>query len=215
MRSKILFMGFLLSLPSYGEEALPETKPLKKEFRYVDRDISSSEALVHVGMVYGITWVLYPITQPDILLGKLGSKEEYQRNFGRLVFDQDEPFWNWFVHPISGSQAYLLYRGLGYTRKKAFFMTFVSSTLFEFTVEIYSEPASIQDLYQTPVFGSALGYGLELMSVSLINSDTGWQKAMGRMINPLSYFSHDAHLVASPTTWNQGKTMGLKLSWGF
>ena len=31
---------------------------------------------------------------------------------------------------------------------------FIQSTLFEFLIEIYTEPASIQDLIQTPILGS-------------------------------------------------------------
>jgi hypothetical protein len=41
-------------------------------------------------------------------------------------------------------------------------MAAISSALFEFTVEVYTEPASVQDLYQTPILGSILGLGLEM-----------------------------------------------------
>ena len=59
-------------------------------------------------------------------------------------------------------------------------MTFISSTLFEFTVEIYTEPAKVQDLYQTPILGSVLGVGLETLSLYLLNTGNSF----GRILKP-------------------------------
>lgn len=90
-------------------------------------------------------------------------------------------------------------------------MTFISSLLFEYTVEIYSEPASIQDLYQTPVFGTALGYGIELLSVELLNSDSKFANFMGRVINPLSYLVDTRSISVAPVT-DMKKQIGLQIS---
>lgn len=152
-------------------------------YGYNDREHSMVENAENIGIVYGLTWFFYPLTQPKILRGH-GSVEEYSRHFGHIVFDQDEPFWNSFVHPISGSQLYLLYRANGYDRMAAFQMTLISSTLFELTVEIFTEPASVQDLFQTPVLGSFLGYGIENASMYLINSGNTFGKFFGHLINP-------------------------------
>jgi len=67
-------------------------------------------------------------------------------------------------------------------------MAFVSSTLFEFTVEIYTEPASIQDLYQTPIIGSFLGVGLETLSMYLLNTGNAVGRVLGHAINPSTLF---------------------------
>lgn len=67
-------------------------------------------------------------------------------------------------------------------------MAFISSTLFELTVEIYTEPASVQDLYQTPVIGSVLGLGLENLSMYLLNSGNALGKFLGHAINPSTLF---------------------------
>lgn len=152
-------------------------------YLYKEREHSTAENLKNIGIMYGLTWVVYPIFQPKILKG-VGGLDNYKKNFGRIVFDKDEPIWNFFVHPLTGSQLYLLYRADGYTRMEAFGMTFVTSTLFEFTVEIFTEPASVQDLYQTPVLGTVFGLGIETISMYLLNTGTTFGKFVGHLINP-------------------------------
>lgn len=171
------------------QERIKEERSRQNLYRYgyIDRRHSTEESLKHIAAIYGVTWVVYPLTQPDVVRKK-GSWENYRRNFGQLVFDKDEPFWNWFVHPISGSQLYLYYRANGYNRIDSMGMAFISSTLFEFTVEIYTEPASVQDLYQTPVIGSLLGYGLENLSMYLLNSGNAFSRVLGHIINPATLF---------------------------
>ena len=178
---------------------------------YEERDIDLNIALQQIGLAYAVSWIVYPITQPKIIEGKLGSWEEYGDNFGTLVYDQDEPFWNWFVHPISGSQLYLFYRARGHNRSGSMAMAFISSTLFEFTVEIYSEPASVQDLYQTPVIGSALGYGLEIVSTRLLHSDSQVARFFGRVLNPWTLVSHSKRYQITPAFFdNSGLGLSLR-----
>ncbi|HET9236639.1 MAG TPA: DUF3943 domain-containing protein [Oligoflexus sp.] len=158
------------------------------------------ENFEQLGLVYGASWIIYPLTQPDVLRGELGSWAEYRKNIGDLVFDYDEPQWNWFIHPLSGSQLYLYYRATGHDRRESFAMTFISSALFEFTVETYSEPASIQDLYQTPIIGTALGYGIEMISHELLNSDATAARVLGRVINPFSLLVEKKSVSLVPMT---------------
>lgn len=157
------------------------------QYGYNDREHSFAENAKTIGVVYGLTWFFYPVVQPKVFQGA-GGVNEYSRNIGKLVFDQDEPFWNDLVHPLSGSQLYLLYRANGYDRLTAFQMTFISSALFEFTVETFTEPASVQDLYQTPVFGTFLGFGLENASMYLLNSGNTVGKILGHALNPATLF---------------------------
>jgi hypothetical protein len=159
----------------------------KYSYSYPLKSYKARDSLTHIGWVYLLTWAVYPLTQPETVREK-GSLSLYRRNFGQLVFDQDEPFWNWFVHPLSGSQLFLLYRSLGYTRPQSMGMSFVSSTLFELTVEIYTEPASVQDLYQTPVLGAVLGVGIENLSLYLLNTGNPMGKFFGHLINPATLF---------------------------
>lgn len=162
-------------------------RSLEYQYTYIDRKHTLGESLKLIAAMYGVTWAVYPLSQPKVFRDK-GSWSKYGDNFGKLVFDQDEPFWNWFVHPISGSQLYLFYRANGYSRINAMGMAFISSALFEFTVEIYTEPASVQDLYQTPVLGSILGVGLESLSMYLLHTGNSFGKFFGHLINPHTLF---------------------------
>jgi hypothetical protein len=155
-------------------------------YHYLDRYHTVGEIFKDLGIVYGLTWGIYFATQPEAW--HEGSWERWKENFGKVVFDQDEPFWNWFVHPIAGSQLYLFYRANGYSRMDSLGMAFASTLLFEFTVEIYTEPASIQDIFQTPVFGSLLGLGLETASLYLLNSGNGGAKVLGHILNLYTLF---------------------------
>lgn len=159
----------------------------KYQYTYIDRKHSLKESMSLISAMYGVTWAVYPLSQPKVFKEN-GSWKNYRNNFGKLVFDQDEPFWNWFVHPISGSQLYLFYRANGYSRINSMGMAFLSSALFEFTVEIYTEPASVQDLYQTPVLGSFLGVGIESLSMYLLHTGNSFAKVLGHIINPSTLF---------------------------
>jgi hypothetical protein len=167
---------------------------------YIERPHSFEENRNHVLGIYAASWALYPLSQPKVVRKK-GSWRKYKENFGDLVFDRDEPFWNWFVHPISGSQLYLYYRANGYSRTESLGMTIISSTLFEFTIEIYTEPASIQDLYQTPILGSALGVVLENFSMYLLNTGNAFGRFLGHALNPATLFwFYEGRVQVIPTT---------------
>ena len=191
-----------------------ESRATDYEYSYLDRSHSKTETLSHLSKVYALTWIFYPAIQPSTFLRK-GSLRKYRKNFGELVFDRDEPFWNVIVHPISGSQLYLYYRANGYDSISSFGLAFVSSALFEFTVEVYTEPASVQDLYQTPVLGSILGFGLEKVSLFLLNSNSQAANVIGHMINPSSLFwFFEGKVQLLPTTNFKNKT-GLNLTVSF
>lgn len=159
----------------------------KWHYEYNDRKHSKSETWKHIGFIYALSWVVYPISQPEVFRDE-GSFKNYGNNFGKIVFDHDTPFWNWLIHPISGSQLYLYYRAHGYNQIDSVGLTFVSSTLFELAVEIYTEPASVQDLYQTPILGSIVGLGIENLSLWLLNSGHPVATFIGHTINPMTLF---------------------------
>jgi hypothetical protein len=205
--SRILLLLFIL---------MAHTVPVQAEegFAYTEKSYATSDRIFHLGVVYGVSWAFYPLFQPEVMLGQKGSWREYRDNLGKTVFDQDEPFWNWIVHPISGSQLYLFYRAMGYDRTDSFAMTFISSALFEYTIEIYSEPASYQDLYQTPVLGATFGYGIELLSTELLNRPSKIAQFLGRVINPLSYIVDRDTVSAAPFT-DFRSTHGIQLTLEF
>ena len=177
----------------------------KYHYTYIDREHTSNENIAHLAGIYGVSWLVYPLTQWETFTTE-GSFEKYKDNFGKLVFDQDEPFWNWIVHPYSGSQLYLYYRANGYSRTGSLAMTIASSTLFEFTVEIYTEPASLQDLYQTPILGAVLGLGFETLSLYMLNSGNLMGKVLGHVINPMTLFwFYEGKMQLTPNFDGKGK----------
>lgn len=184
-----LFNGHVIAQEdSQNNEIIPNVTREKKYFYgYRDRDHDMKENLNHIGGIYVASWIVYPLTQPKTFRDH-GSFKKYKYNFGKVVFDKDEPFWNWVVHPISGSQLYLYYRANGYNNINSLAMSFISSTLFEFTVETYTEPASIQDLYTTPMLGAVLGLGIERLSLFLLNTGNLMGKFFGHLINPHTLF---------------------------
>ncbi len=142
-----------------------------------------------------------------------GSWSNYRNNFAKIVFDQDQPFWNWLVHPLAGSQLFLFYRANGYRKENSLAMAFISSALFELTVEIYSEPASIQDLYQTPVLGSLIGLGIENLSLYLLNNSNNiFAHILGHAINPSTLFwFYDGKIIVTPQINPQDKNKSAAL----
>ncbi len=207
-------LGLFSSLACSAETPLQPVDPIY-HFGYNDREHSYSENFKNISIVYGMTWFFYPLVQPKVFHGAGGIKN-YQKNFGKLVFDQDEPFWNEFIHPITGAQLYLLYRADGYDRLRALEMTLISSSLFEFTVEIFTEPASVQDLYQTPILGTVLGYGLENISMFLLNSDTTMGLIIGHLINPatlLPMYEGRSYLI--PLLDEKDKGAMIKMEFNF
>lgn len=156
-------------------------------YGYQDRYHSMGENFTHIASIYALSWMIYPVVMPTTF-SEEGSLKTYRRNFGTIVWDKDEPFWNWMVHPISGSQLYLFYRARGYHQWRAVGMTFISQALWEFAVEIYTEPTSFQDNYITTVWGSILGVGLEKASMSLLNHGSPVAKFFGHLLNPSTLF---------------------------
>ncbi len=198
----------------YGDvvvDPVKNTRTRVYQYGYTDREHTWGENVKNIGIVYGLTWVFYPLIQPKVFKVQNGWST-YKNNFGKLVFDKDEPIWNLFVHPITGSQLYLLYRAEGYSRMAAMGMATISSALFEFTVEILTEPASVQDLYQTPVLGTVLGLGIETVSMSLLNSGTTAGKIVGHMINPATLFPfYEGRTLIIPKLDQEDKGAMLRL----
>jgi len=209
--SLFLFYAALPILSSYGSvDPYSERQSKQYSWGYSDREHEFNENLKHIGIVYALSWGIYPLTQPTVFRDK-GSWSNYKDNFGDVVFDKDEPFWNWFVHPISGSQLFLYYRANGYSRIDSLAMSFISSTLFEFTIEVYTEPASVQDLYQTPVLGAVLGIGLEKLSMYLLNTGNMAGRILGHIINPSTFFDfYEGKILITPIVDRHGKgSLGL------
>lgn len=206
-----LFIGALIFITSIST-SLAERK---YKYEYVDRDHTYKEDLRHIAGIYAVSWPIYYLSQPAEFRDN-GSFDLFEENFGKIVFDNDEPFWNWIVHPYSGSQLYLYYRANGYSRINSFKMTFISSTLFEFLVEIYTEPASAQDLYQTPILGSLGGLIFENSSMYLLNSEYRVLRILGHIINPATIFwFYEGKALIAPSYNPSNGDVSYNATWTF
>lgn len=88
------------------------------------------------------------------------------------VFDEDEFFMNYVVHPWAGGVYYMSARGSGYKRWESFTYSFLMSTFFwEYGVEAFAEVPSIQDLVITPIVGSIIGEGFYVAKGKIIQNE--------------------------------------------
>lgn len=157
---------------------------------YINRSHSYGEVALDQGIVFLGHTIGYVATQYDTVKEE-GSWTDYNRHFLKFKFDNDNTTWNFIGHTYTGSQVYLFYRAKGYAESKAFFYSFLSSLYFEVFIETYTENPSFQDTFNTPFFGSSLGYVLERASVNFLKSDSAFLNGLGRVINPFSFLVKD------------------------
>ena len=78
-------------------------------------------------------------------------------NVTNPVWDKDEWYVNYILHPYWGATYYIRARERGFNRVHSFWYSFLLSCLYEFGAEALFEPVSYQDLVVTPVAGSLVG----------------------------------------------------------
>lgn len=121
--------------------------------------------------IIGMHWVVIGILyiSPESFSG--WSEEQKQSNYGdkwrsnvsQVVWDEDEFYVNYVLHPYWGATYYTRGRERGLSRSGAFWFSALQSALYEFGTEAFFEKPSIQDLIVTPVFGSLLGMYFETL----------------------------------------------------
>ena len=107
--------------------------------------------------------------------------------------DSDKLYINYVLHPYWGSAYYLDARGRGFSRWGSFWYSFFASCLYEFGTEAFAEPASIQDVFVTPIGGTLLGIALEGVWGDLLaagNSRNWGESALLILIDPLGRLNH-------------------------
>jgi len=93
----------------------------------------------------------------DRNLSGLGSKWKDHVTSGP-VWDRDEHYLNYVMHPYFGGVYYTAARHAGYNEFKSFLYSFTMSAFFwEYGVEAFAEVPSYQDLFITPFFGAVVG----------------------------------------------------------
>ena len=168
------------------------------------KDLSATEEVINdQAIVFSGHLAGYILTQYETIREK-GSFEAYEDNFLQFRFDPDNSNWNFIGHTYTGSQVYLYYRARKYSKKSAFVLSFLSSLWFETIIENYTEPPSIQDVFNTPIFGSALGYGIEEYSMKLLKSKNKTTRIVGRLLNPFSLLVEDENITFIPSVNKEG-----------
>ena len=175
---------------------------------------SFGESAAYVGVLYGFNLVGYVVTQKEAIQTR-GSWTNYKNNLFKVVrADYDTWNYNWGTHVLTGATVNLFYRAKGYSRIDSLLMAAIQSALFEFTIEVYSEPASLEDLINTPVLGAVAGTVLEWASFSLLNTDSTFLHGVGHVLNPFTLFGfHEGEVQLKPEISNQQK--GVAVSWKF
>lgn len=93
----------------------------------------------------------------DSSLKGLGNKWKDNVSAGP-VWDKDEHFLNYVMHPYFGGVYYTAARHAGFNEFESFLYSTTMSTFFwEYGVEAFAEVPSIQDLFVTPFFGAVVG----------------------------------------------------------
>ncbi|WP_159739022.1 DUF3943 domain-containing protein [Vibrio atypicus] len=93
----------------------------------------------------------------DRNLSGLGSKWKDNVTAGP-VWDRDEHFLNYIMHPYFGGVYYTAARHAGFNEFESFLYSATMSTFFwEYGVEAFAEVPSWQDIFITPFFGAVVG----------------------------------------------------------
>ena len=109
---------------------------------------------VVIGIIYMLPESISGWTEED--------KDDYSfskwvNNVRNPIWDEDEWYLNYILHPYWGATYYIRARERGFGRMHSFWYSFLLSTLYEYGAEALFEPVSYQDLVVTPVAGAFLG----------------------------------------------------------
>lgn len=83
--------------------------------------------------------------------------ERWRENVSNPVWDSDNAFINYVLHPYWGATYYIRGRERGLDKGQSFLFSVTLSTLFEYSLEAIFEPVSLTDLIVTPIAGSLIG----------------------------------------------------------
>ena len=107
------------------------------------------------------------------------------------VWDDDHWFFNYVGHPYVGMHTYLMERNYGMSPTRSFLFSTAASFAFEYVVEAWAEPPSMQDLLTTSPVGSLLGeLNYQLTNHLRRGGLTFPEKALVTVVNPLHVIQH-------------------------
>ena len=111
-----------------------------------------------LGYQAAVVAVLYALPDDQTRFDKDNvAVSKWRYNVTHPVWDDDEPYLNYGLHPYWGAAYYIRGRERGLTRWQSLGYSALLSSLYEFGAEAFFEPVSYQDLIVTPLIGSLLG----------------------------------------------------------
>jgi hypothetical protein len=162
-----------------------------------NQSLNTKEVAFNFGVAYATEWAYYVYSQNQTIRER-GSFNNWTTNWYQPHFDNDSFDYNIYKHSVTGSVYYQYYRSRGYDVKRAFLWAFLSSAAFEFTIETVTEKPSFQDLYQTPVYGTILGLGLEKLSQACHRTETGLGHVVGYLLDPFTLIPKSPKFAVYP-----------------
>lgn len=192
-----------------GGNSLASSPPPKK-YTPVSREHSLKEEAIDMSIMYAVLWAGYFASQPDIV-AKIQGQDFVENVFekGAVLWDGDEWYWNFAGHPYVGSEYYLFFRSRGYSPKWSFVGSLATSTIFEISIETFSEPFSTNDFIITPVVGSIIGYGREKAAMRLLQTDNKFNRFVGHVLWLETNFKFFEDVEAIPAVSPDGKAAGI------
>ncbi|MCF6324023.1 MAG: DUF3943 domain-containing protein [Gammaproteobacteria bacterium] len=146
------------------------------------------------------------------------SIQQYKDNVSRIVWDKDDWWLNYVLHPYWGGTYYVRAQERGFGPVGSFWYAATLSSLYEFGAEAFFEEPSIQDLIVTPVAGYFVGkYFMEVRADIQKRSTgqlTGTDKFIMVMTDPIgsmnkkveSWFGGNASVSLRPMLGPQFQT---------
>jgi len=172
-------------LNSYPWRASPPAQP---DWQGAARDVGYflGYQVVGIAVLYVLPESISGWTQED---KDTYSYDKWRENTGKLVWDSDDFFVNYVLHPYWGGAFYVRGRERGLDRVQAFWFGTLLSCLWEYGAEALFEPVSIQDLVVTPVAGFLVGEYLFAPIREHIRAQRGeldvWDKMILVLTDPL------------------------------
>jgi len=175
---------------------------------------SPDQKLVNFAVPYMASWSFYLVDQNSIIKDH-GSFENWFTNPTKPHFDRDSFDYNIFKHSLAGASFYLWFRSRGYEVQNAFIWTFLTSLAFEFTIETVTERPSYQDIYQTPVFGTVLGIGVEKLSRYFHSWDNWLGHGLGYITDPFTLIPQQKEIDLSVIPVIDANKQGLYITYRY
>jgi hypothetical protein len=138
-------------------------------------------------------------------------------------WDHDKFYFNYILHPYAGAAYFMGARSCGFNfYQSLLYCTCVSTIGWEFGIEAFMERPSIQDLFITPLVGSAIGEGFYKLKRNIVRNGYSLfgSKAVGNIvvfiIDPVNeviglFAGNDARKYASTSLTARSLTVSITI----